>query len=457
MTGKPAPSRRRLLKQAAAGGSMAALAGGVAFAQAQAPAVLSGTNAGRKFRAWVTRAGSGSSVEELSLLPVQPRQVLVRVEACAPCYTTIPGALGRTPAPAQRSGAPAPPNAPRAQVQNHAAVGIVEEVGPQVKRVQAGDRVIIAGTSQCGQCYQCLHGDPDYCQFTFGGEQFPPYARAADGTPVVAQAGVGGMAQLAVTTEEYLCPIFTNLPSAELSLLGDQLTSGFAAGMCRMRIEPGSDVVVFGAGPVGMGAVQSGRVMGATQVVVVEPIRYRREIALKLGATLALDPNAEGMGLVERIRELCKGPTDRKFAGGHAWTTVGMASGARGSDFTIDTVGRDNAPPKVEKSPDPTGLLPMQQAWECTRMGGHVMFMGLVQGNLSLPGTSVALLGRTIHPGQQGGFHMMRDIPRLVKLMERGLLDAKTMIQATYSLDQSAQACEDIANRTKLATVVLMT
>jgi S-(hydroxymethyl)glutathione dehydrogenase/alcohol dehydrogenase len=179
-------------------------------------------------------------------------------------------------------------------------------------------------------------------------------------------------------------------------------------------------------------------------------------MAMKLGATLALDPNAEGAGLVEKIRELCKGPTDRKFAGGSGWVTTGLATNARGADFVIDTVGRDNVPPKVEKGPDPTGLLPMQQAWECTRMGGHVMFMGLVNGNLSLPGTAVALLGRTIHPGQQGGFHMMRDIPRFVRLMERGLLDAKTMIQGTYPIEQSAEACQEIADRTKLATVVLM-
>ena len=454
MGGKSSPSRRRVLKQAATAGS--AVLGGVAFAQqVQAPSIPRGTNAGRKFRAYVSRRGMPSAVEELTLLPIEPRQVLVRVEACAPCYTTIPGALGG-PRTVAAPAVAAPPNAPRAQVPNHATVGIVEQAGPLVKRVQAGDRVIVAGTSQCGQCYQCLHGDPDYCQFTFGGDVFPPFATASDGTPVVAQAGIGGMSELTVVTEEYCCPIFTSVPPVELSLLGDQLTSGFAAGMCRMKVEAGSNLVVFGAGPVGLGAVQAGRVMGAGQVIVIEPIRYRREMALQLGATLGLDPNAEGAGLVEKIRELCKGPTDRKFAGGSAWVTTGMATNARGADFVIDTVGRDNVPPKVERGPDPTGLLPMQQAWECTRMGGHVMFMGLVQGNLSLPGTAVALLGRTIHPGQQGGFHMMRDIPRFVRLMERGLLDAKTMIQGTYPIERSAEACQEIADRTKVATVVVM-
>jgi S-(hydroxymethyl)glutathione dehydrogenase/alcohol dehydrogenase len=446
-------SRRKLLKHAATGGIGAVLGNGVALAQrAQAPAVLRGSNAGRKFRGYVTRPGKGSAVEELTLLAIQPRQVVVRVEACAPCYTTVPGALAAPQPP--RPGAP--PNAGRIQVPNHANVGIVEEIGPLVKRVQVGDRVIVAGTSQCGQCFQCLSGDADYCQFTFGGDVFPPFATSSDGVPVAASVGIGGMSELTVAFEEYCCPVFTSLSPLELSLLGDQLASGFAAGMCRMRIEPGSNVAVFGAGPVGMGAVQAGRVMGAAQVIVVEPIRYRREMAVKLGATVALDPNVEGPGLVEKIRDLCKGPTDRKFAGGLGWTQTGFAANARGADFTIDTAGKDNVPSQVEKSPDPTGILPMQQAWECTRMGGDVMYLGAVQGNLSLPGTSVALTGRTIHPGQQGGFHMMRDLPRFVKLIERGLLDAKTLIQGTYPLDKSAEAYQEIADRTKMATVVLM-
>ena len=57
-----------------------------------------------------------------------------------------------------------------------------------------------------------------------------------------------------------------------------------------MRFEPGSDVVVFGAGPVGLGAVQAARVTGAGQVIVVDPISIRRDFSMKLGATITLDP-----------------------------------------------------------------------------------------------------------------------------------------------------------------------
>jgi len=101
---------------------------------------------------------------------------------------------------------------------------------------------------------------------------------------------------------------------------------------------------------------------------------------------------------------------------------------------------------------DPTNVRTVQQAWDCTRMGGHVMLMGFTIQPVSFPGTSLALLGRTIHPGQQGG--LMRDLPRYVKLIERGLIDAKSMITGRYTLDQSVQAVQHTADRTIITGVI---
>ena len=442
-------SRRHLLKTGAAalGGGAAYLAGSPAEAaqNPQAPAVLTGTQTGRPFRGLVRHADT-LDVQELRLLPIDPRQVVIRSRAVAPCYTIVRGALGTNPIR-------------RAEVPNHCGFGVVEAVGAMVRRVQVGDSVVVAGTSQCGQCYQCLQGRPDYCQFTFfsnppGVDAFAPFAEMRDGTPVYAQAGIGGMSEIMTAFEEYCVPVFSDLPAAELTLLGDQLASGFAAGHADMHFQPGSDVVVFGAGPVGLGAVQAGRVTGAGQVIAIDPIKYRRDFALKMGATLALDPVAEGEGLVERVRELCKGANDRRFAGGVSWGRAGNAVMARGADFVVEAAGFQAFPPKVEPQPDPTNVRTVQQAWECTRMGGHVMLMGFTLQPVSFPGPALALLGRTIHPGQQGGLHVMRDIPRYVKLIEKGTIDAKSVITKRYTLDEGRQAIQDTADRTIITGVI---
>lgn len=457
--------RRTVLKRgvAVAAGSAAAGAGllnnQTASAQ-QGPAIATGTQAGRRFRAWVQESdrviGPQAGVEELTLMGLQPRQVLIRTEASAPCYTLVRHGIGGTPSSEDWPINPLPPT-----ITNHTSVGIVEAVAPDVRRVKPGDRVVVGVVAQCGQCYMCLRGRSDHCQLSFavGGDDFPPpIATRDDGTEVRASIGVGGLSELSIAYEEFLCPVFTDLPAAQLSLLGDTAAAGFGASIGVMKIEPGSDVVVLGAGPVGMSAVQGARIAGAAQIIVSEPIAHRREMALQLGATTVLDPNAED-NLIETIRDLCKGPTDRLFAGGRGWESFGpdrIGADNRGPDFTIEAVGLTGDRPLVEQPSDPSGIQAMEDAWELTCRGGEICYLGWGQpGRVSYPAKEFANNGRTVHAGQQGGLNLMRDLPQLVTLAERGDFDLDTLVTSTWNLDQTDRAFQVVSDRTEMASVVV--
>src|SRR6185295_12183319 len=178
-------SRRKMLTRGAAA-AVGSLPLDPQVVTGQAPAQLTGTNAGRRFKAFVRR-GTGASVEELKLHAIQPREVLVRTQASAVCYTIVGGALATTAVQ-------------QASIPNHSGMGVVEAIGPLVKRVQIGDRVVVPGTPQCGVCYQCLHGRADCCQFLDTAPAHP-MAEMMDGTKVSEGASLGGLSEIMVVPE----------------------------------------------------------------------------------------------------------------------------------------------------------------------------------------------------------------------------------------------------------------
>src|SRR4029079_10518331 len=120
-------------------------------------------------------------------------------------------------------------------------------------------------------------------------------------------------------------------------------------------VQSASTAAVVGCGPLGLSAVIGARLAGASTIIAIDPIRVRRELALKLGATHALDPNTAGLDVVARVRELTRFPTDRFQSGGR--NSGGLLGGA-GADFVIEAVGADPVPPKMETGPEPHRILP---------------------------------------------------------------------------------------------------
>jgi S-(hydroxymethyl)glutathione dehydrogenase/alcohol dehydrogenase len=457
-------SRRGLLRQAGAVVGGAALLPAPGAAQGQSAAVV--TN--RRFKALISRGnGPGrTTLQDVTLRPISGRQVVVRTEATNLCYSNVGAVLGLQPAPAAAAApvsALAPPAGMRqmnelAVIQGHGGVGVVEAVGPEVRRVRVGDRVCVSGTPHCGACYRCLRGRSDMCQFlsAIGADDLVAIGDLADGTPVYENSHIGGLAEVMVTFEEWVVPIFTKASAAELGMvcgcvsvagLGATTTPGF------VMVEPASTVAVVGCGPLGLSAIQGARIAGASTIIGIDPIRARRDVALKVGATHVLDPTAEGNNLVARVRALSSWPTDRLWAGGR--NPAGRRPGA-GADVVVEAAGMDLVTPKAEPSPDPTGVLAVQQAYQMCALGGHLVTTSLVRGNITLPGGLFTIGGVTHHGGQAGGASPMRDIPRFVRLLEEGQYDAKTMTTTVVPLAGVLEAYEQVAYRTLVTAIMVV-
>jgi S-(hydroxymethyl)glutathione dehydrogenase/alcohol dehydrogenase len=481
-------SRRDVLRNGAAAvvGGAAILGGAPALAQGQAPAVVTSgrSMAGTRFRALIRRPGQNTTVESVILRAIQPHEVVIRTQAAQACYTitnaliippppgagrgAAPGAAGAAgaaaggrgaapgaaAAPAGRGAAPAaPPAPPAAVIQGHGAVGIVLEVGSSVRRVQVGDRVVVPVTAQCGQCWLCLHGRGDACAVGAGRPVFP-VADTTDGLPV--NGTLGGFAEMMVAWEEQTVPIVSNVPAAELSLLSCVMSCGLGLAMRRMPVEAGTDVLVLGAGPLGLSAVQGARIQGAAQIIVVEPVRYRRELAIKVGATTVIDPNVDrgvnNADLITKIRTLCKNGVERSYGGGR-----GPNLAAYGPMYTLEAVGGDRFPPKVEAGPDPTGVESLQLAWNICPSGGVIRTCGVGQGagtTVTFPAGQWANALKTHIPGNFAGVNTMRDIPEFVRLIEAGRFDAKALVGQTFPLEKAREALQTAADRTAISAVV---
>ena len=469
-------SRRRLLKKGSAAAAAAAALGShsasayaqpVAGLQQGGPAVI--TN--RTFRAWISRGtGRGrTTLQDVRLRPISGRQVVVRTESCNLCYSNVGAVLGIQAAPAASAAAPAAATTNQAAVglagvnantmalmQGHGGVGVVEAVGPEVRRVQVGDRVCVSGTPQCGSCYHCLRGRADVCQLL--GRNLPsdlvPVGDLRDGTPVYANSHIGGLGELMITFEEWVVPVVTKANAVDLGMvlscvsvagLGATTTGTLAT------VAPGSVVAVVGCGPLGLSAVQGARIAGASTIIAIDPIKVRRDLAMKVGATHVLDPNVEGNAIVERVRSLSNGPTSRAWSGGR--DSGGRRSGA-GADFVVEACGAEFVRPKLEQGPDPSGILPMQQAYEMCNAGGHLVTTGLVRGTIALPAFLFAIGGISHSGGQAGGANPMRDIPRFVSLLDSGQYNAKALVTRVVPLADMLGAYEEVAYRTTVTAIM---
>ncbi|HKY14826.1 MAG TPA: Zn-dependent alcohol dehydrogenase [Microthrixaceae bacterium] len=343
-------------------------------------------------------------IEDLPTPEIGPRDVLVRIAASGICHTDLHVIEGKS-----RIALPVVPG--------HEGCGTVEAVGDAVRRVEVGDRVLAAVSPACGSCWWCLNGMSNHCErrAVTGAPRFD----LPDGRRAAAVCGCGTFAEAMVVDEASVVTVHTDLPDEQLALLGCGVTTGLGAALITAGVTPGSSAAVIGCGGVGQSVIQGARIAGATTIIAVDLSIERRQAALELGATHAVDP-AEG-DPVAAVRELTDG---------------------RGVEFSFEVVGL----PEL-----------MVQAFDMARPEGAVTLVGMPASDavLTLPALSAVFSGKRLAGSVVGGAQILRDFPRFIKMAETGLLRLDALVSSRISLDQVNDGIERLHHAEGLRTLIV--
>jgi S-(hydroxymethyl)glutathione dehydrogenase/alcohol dehydrogenase len=349
---------------------------------------------------WET--GQPWSVEDVELDPPKAQEVLVRLVASGLCHSDDHGRTGDLPMALPVVG-------------GHEGAGIVEEVGAGVTRLRPGDHVVLSFIPACGHCSSCSTGHQNLCdlgQFLMTGKMITDGGHRvhARDTTVSTMSLLGTFSTHAVVNEASVVKIDQDIPLTVAALVGCGVTTGWGSAVYVGGVRPGETVAVVGAGGLGIAAIQGARLAGAEQIIAVDPVAFKRETALKLGATEAVASMVEAQPLIaERTRGRMADV---------AVLTVGVAHGDMIGPF-LGLLGKNGR-----------GVLT-----SITPHHEHTAELPLMEFTLY----QKQLLGNTF-----GGANPHADIPKLLRLYQRGLLDLESMITNRYSLDDVNVGYEDL-------------
>lgn len=333
--------------------------------------------------------GAPLSIEDVKLAAPNARSVEVTLEACAICHSDITYADGSW-------GGVLP------AVYGHEAAGRISALGESATGYAVGDRVIVTLIRACGSCAACGSGHPATCATPSG----PAPITLADGSPCHQGMATGAFAERVVVDQSQIAPIPDAIGSDVASLLSCGVITGVGAVVNSGRLRPGEDVVVIGAGGVGLNAIQGARLAGARRIVAVDMTEAKLADARDFGATdTILATEAE------------------------PWSHLHQMIG-KGADAVFVTVGV--APVYTDA---PNYLAP----------GGRLVMVGMpATGAIAEYGPdSIAGYGQSLIGSKMGDAVLARDIPWLADLYLQGRLKLDELISGRWSLDQINEAIAD--------------
>lgn len=310
-------------------------------------------------------------------------------------------------------------------VGGHEGAGIVEKVGPGVIRLKEGDHVITSFLPSCGRCRWCTSGRSNLCDMgaTILEGSLPDgtFRFHKDGEDLGGLCMLGTFSERSVVSEASCVPVDPELDLTKVVLLGCGVPTGWGSAVYAAGVRPGETVVIYGIGGIGINAVQGAKHAGALNIVAVDPLANKREMAEQLGATHSVPNAEEAMALVTEL-------------------TRGV-----GADKAIVTVDIVNA--EVVES-----------AFNAVSKGGTVVITGLAdptKATVQLSGAVLTLFEKTVKGTLFGSGNPMHEIPKLVNLYQNGQLEVDGLITQTYTLDQINQGYQDLLDGKNVRGVIV--
>jgi S-(hydroxymethyl)glutathione dehydrogenase/alcohol dehydrogenase len=353
--------------------------------------------------------GRPYAVEELELEEPRAGEVLVRLGASGVCHSDLHVVDGDWPVPTP-------------VCLGHEGAGTVEAVGPGVRDVAPGDRVVLSWFAPCRRCRHCAAGRAWACTRTRSEEMVledgTPRLRRPGGEPVLQYLGVGTFSTRAVVPESAAVKVPGAVPLEVAALIGCAVTTGVGAVTNNARVPPGASAVVVGCGGVGLNVVLGLRLAGAEPIVAVDLADARLQLARELGATHALRGDREDLA-----------------------AAVGDLTGG-GADFAFEAIG---SVATIEALP---GLL---------TSGGVGVLVGLPAAGVRarLDVLAFAEAGKTLVGSNYGGAVPAVDFPRIAGLYLAGRLPLDRLVSARVGLGELDAAFAAMRRREGLRTVVV--
>ncbi|HUP99447.1 MAG TPA: NDMA-dependent alcohol dehydrogenase [Aeromicrobium sp.] len=353
-------------------------------------------------------------VSEIDIDDPKADEVLVKIHAAGICHTDDHFRTGDLPA------------AHLPLCGGHEGAGIVEKVGAAVRNVAPGDRVVLSFIPGCGRCRWCASGKQNLCdngaKLLMGSQLDGTFRMHKDGSDIGQLCLASTFSEYTVVNQDSCVTLDDEISFEEAALLGCAVPTGWGSAVAGAKVEPGDVVIVMGVGGVGHFAVQGAAHAGATAVIAVDPVPFKRESALTVGATHACATIAEAIEIAAPL------------------------TNGQGADSAIVTIG--------VVRPEHLG-----EAFSAVRKAGTLVVTGVGRADsVGLPVSimELAMFEKRIQGICYGSLSPSKDVPRLLSMRRAGQLKLKELITRTYTLDEVNEAYDDMHAGLNIRGVIVM-